>query len=112
MSDPDLLAERYEKVKLGIPGHVKLIAVSKKRTIQEIKALYDLGHRSFGESYPQELRDKRPLLPADIDWHFIGNIQSNKVKYIVAAADLVHTVDSERILAELNHRAVFAGRKL
>ncbi len=110
--DLDLLAERYARVRASLPPHVKLIAVSKKRTVDEIKALYDLGHRDFGENYPQELRDKHPLLPADINWHFIGHIQSNKVKYIAPAAGLVHTVDGERILLELNKRAAALGRSL
>nr|MDQ3101534.1 YggS family pyridoxal phosphate-dependent enzyme [Bacteroidota bacterium] len=105
MIDRIQLAERYERVKATIPGDVKLIAVSKKRTVEEIKALYDLGHRAFGESYPQELRDKHSLLPPDIEWHFIGNLQSNKVKYVVPAATLVHTVDDMQILNVLNERA-------
>ncbi len=112
MSDLDRLSDRYEKVRASLPPHVKLIAVSKKRTVGEINALYDLGHRDFGENYPQELRDKHPLLPADINWHFIGNLQSNKVKYIAPAAALVHTVDGEKILLELNKRAAALGRSL
>ncbi len=109
--DLDALAQRYAEVKASIPSHVKLVAVSKTRTIQEIKALYDLGHRAFGENYPQELRDKQPLLPADIEWHFIGHLQTNKVKYILsrepvpAFTYLVHGVDSPKLLNELDKRA-------
>jgi PLP dependent protein len=112
MSTMDRLEDRYAQVMREIPDHVKLIAVSKKRTLQEIKALYDLGHRRFGESYPQELRDKHPLLPQDIEWHFIGNLQSNKVKYIAPVASLVHTVDGAAILDQLEKRVSAAGRRL
>lgn len=111
-NDRDRLAERYTRVRSAIPPHVKLIAVSKKRTVEEIQALYDLGHREFGESYPQELRDKHPFLPPDIEWHFIGNLQANKVKYVVPVASLVQTVDSERILDVLNKRAGSIEKKV
>lgn len=106
------LRTRYEKVKAGIPPNVKLIAVSKTRTVAEIKALYDLGHRAFGENYPQELRDKQPLLPGDIEWHFIGNLQTNKVKYLAPFVHLVHTVDGTRLLDELDKRARAAERTI
>lgn len=106
------LAERYAAVKAGLPAHVKLVAVSKTRTVEEIQALYDLGHRAFGENYPQELRDKQPLLPADIEWHFIGHLQSNKVKYIAPFVHLVHAVDSAGLLDELDKRAASAGRRI
>jgi len=111
----DALAKRYAQVKASIPSHVKLVAVSKTRTVEEIQALYDLGHRAFGENYPQELRDKQPLLPADIEWHFIGHLQSNKVKYILpkdpgpASTHLIHGVDSTKLLDELDKRAASCG---
>lgn len=106
------LAERYARIKATLPPHVTLVAVSKTRTVDEIKALYDLGQRDFGENYPQELRDKQPLLPADIRWHFIGHLQTNKVKYIAPFVHLVHAVDSKRLLDELQKRAASAGRKI
>ncbi len=99
------LANRYGRVKASLPSTVKLIAVSKSRTVQEIRALYDLGHRAFGENYPQELRDKQAELPKDIEWHFIGHLQSNKVKLIASFVHLVHAVDSENLLDELDKRA-------
>ena len=108
--DVAALAQRYEKVKSALPAHVVLVAVSKKRTVEEIQALYDLGQRDFGENYPQELRDKQPQLPDDIRWHFIGHLQSNKVKYIAPFVYMVHGVDSEKLCEELNHRA--AGRTM
>lgn len=106
------LADRYARVKASLPPQVKLIAVSKTRTVAEIQALYDLGQRAFGENYPQELRDKQPLLPADIEWHFIGHFQSNKVKYIAPFVHLVHAVDSTSLLDELEKRAAAAGRTI
>jgi pyridoxal phosphate enzyme (YggS family) len=106
------LADRYARVKAAIPAHVKLIAVSKTRTVEEIRALYDLGQRAFGENYPQELRDKQPQLPADIEWHFIGHLQANKVKYIAPFVHLVHAVDSARLLDELQKRAVANERTI
>lgn len=104
------LADRYSAVKSTLPSGVELIAVSKKRTVQEIQALYDLGHRAFGENYPQELRDKQPLLPSDIEWHFIGHLQSNKIKYLGDFTQLVHGVDSIKLLDALANRARSEGR--
>lgn len=112
MEHASTLAERYTAMKAALPAHVTLVAVSKTRTAEEIKALYDLGHRDFGENYPQELRDKQPLLPADIRWHFIGHLQRNKVKYIAPFVHLVHAVDSAALLDELNKRAAAAGRTI
>ena len=110
--DPAGLAQRYHKVKDALPQGVLLVAVSKKRTVEEIKALYDLGHRDFGENYPQELRDKQPQLPEDIRWHFIGHLQSNKVKYLAPFVHLVHGADSRALLDELDKRAAQAGRTI
>jgi PLP dependent protein len=104
------LAENYQRVLKSIPSGVELIAVSKTRSVQEIQALYDLGHRAFGENYPQELRDKQPVLPADIEWHFIGHLQRSNVKYVVPHTRLIHGVDSEKLLDELNKRAAGLGR--
>ncbi|MBZ0207174.1 MAG: YggS family pyridoxal phosphate-dependent enzyme [Flavobacteriales bacterium] len=110
--DKAALAARYARVKENLPAHVLLIAVSKTRTVEEIQALHNLGHRAFGENYPQELRDKYPLLPDDIQWHFIGHLQSNKVKYIIPFVHLVHGVDRESLLNELDKRATTAGRSI
>lgn len=108
----DTLAERYRRVKEALPPAVVLVAVSKKRSVEEIQALYDLGHRDFGENYPQELREKQPLLPKDIRWHFIGHLQTNKVKYIAPFVHLVHGVDSIGLLDELDKRARANGRAI
>lgn len=104
------LAERYLRVKAALPPHVELVAVSKTRSVAEIQALYDLGHRAFGENYPQELREKAPLLPTDIRWHFIGHLQRSNVKHVLPFAHLVHGVDSERLLDEVAKRAAVLDR--
>jgi pyridoxal phosphate enzyme (YggS family) len=107
-----ILSDRYQAVLDALPTNVKLIAVSKTRTVDEIKALYDLGQRAFGENYPQELRDKQPLLPSDIEWHFIGHLQRNKVKYISPFVHVVHAVDDMALLDELQKRALSAERSI
>lgn len=107
-----MLAQRLQAVKQALPDGVTLVAVSKTRTAEEIQALYDLGHRDMGENYPQELREKQPQLPADIRWHFIGHLQTNKVKYIAPFVHLVHAVDSERLLDELEKRAAQHDRRI
>jgi len=84
---------------------VQLIAVSKTKPNEDIQALYDLGHRDFGENYVQELVDKQASLPTDINWHFIGHLQSNKVKFIAPFVYLIHGVDSEKLLQEINKQA-------
>lgn len=98
------LKQRYERVKAGLPGHVKLVAVSKLRSVEEIQALYDLGHRAFGENYAQELREKQQVLPIDIEWHFIGHLQRSNAKHVVGSS-MIHGVDSEKLLDELDKRA-------
>lgn len=84
---------------------VQLVAVSKVQQIQDIKKMYDLGQRDFGENYVQELEAKFEALPKDIRWHFIGHLQSNKVKYIAPFVYLVHGVDSLKLLQEINKQA-------
>lgn len=82
-----------------------LIAVSKLKPVEDIKALYALGQRDFGENYVQELVEKQAQLPADIRWHFIGHLQSNKVKYIAPFVHLIHGVDSFKLLTEIHKQA-------
>jgi pyridoxal phosphate enzyme (YggS family) len=89
---------------------VVLVAVSKTKPVEALQALYDLGHRDFGENYVQELVDKQPKLPADIRWHFIGHLQSNKVKYIAPFVHLIHGVDSLKLLKEINKQAQKANK--
>lgn len=84
---------------------VTLVAVSKKKSEEEIRALYELGQKHFGENYVQELLTKHARLPQDIHWHFIGHLQSNKVKYIVPFIHLIHSVDSFKLLQEINKQS-------
>jgi pyridoxal phosphate enzyme (YggS family) len=84
---------------------VTLVAVSKTKPVEDISALYALGQRDFGENYVQELADKQAKLPGDIRWHFIGHLQSNKVKYIAPFVHLIHGVDSLKLLKEINKQA-------
>ncbi|MEN9571557.1 MAG: hypothetical protein RL172_2788 [Bacteroidota bacterium] len=89
-----------------------LVAVSKTKPIQDILALYQLGQRDFGENYVQELVDKQAALPKDIRWHFIGHLQSNKVKYIAPFVHLIHSADSPNLLKEINKQAVKNNRNI
>jgi PLP dependent protein len=89
---------------------VTLVAVSKTKPASDIQELYDLGQRIFGENYVQELTEKQPQLPADIEWHYIGHLQSNKVKYIAPFVSLIHAVDSFRLLQEINKQATKNNR--
>jgi len=87
------------------PKNAQLVAVSKRKPIAAIQAFYEQGQRAFGENYIQELKEKQPQLPEDIEWHFIGHLQTNKVKDIAAFVHLIHSVDSLRLLQEINKRA-------
>ena len=89
-----------------------LVAVSKTKPVEAIQELYDLGHRDFGENYVQELMEKEAQLPKDIRWHFIGHLQSNKVKYITPFVHLIHGIDSVKLLKEVNKQAAKNDRKL
>ena len=93
-------------------GSVRLIAVSKTRPAADILEAYAAGQRDFGENYPQELREKYPLLPADIRWHMIGHLQTNKVKYLAPFVSVIHTVDSVKLLAEIERQAAKANRTI
>lgn len=87
------------------PKNITLVAVSKTKPVSDIKELYDLGHRDFGENYVQELVEKQVLSPKDIRWHYIGHLQSNKVKYIAPFVHLIHGVDSLKLLLEIDKQA-------
>lgn len=89
-----------------LPKNVNLVAVSKTKTVNEIMELYDLGHRDFGENYVQELTEKHLVLPKDIRWHFIGHLQTKKLKYISPFVHLIHGVDSIKLLMELNKQGL------
>jgi pyridoxal phosphate enzyme (YggS family) len=105
--------EAYKKIAEELQQkNVALVAVSKTKSIEDIKALYDLGQRDFGENYVQELSDKAEQLPKDIRWHFIGHLQSNKVKYIAPFVQLVQSVDSLKLLQEINKQASKNNRSI
>ena len=94
------------KINNELPSTVKLVAVSKFNPVEAIQEAYDAGQRIFGESRPQELLQKVQELPDDIQWHFIGHLQTNKLKMVLPYASLIHSVDSERLLMEINKYAV------
>ncbi len=98
-------AVALQKIKTTIPQRVKLIAVSKTKPIEEIMEVYDAGHLVFGENKAQELRQKYELMPKDIEWHFIGHLQTNKVKYITPFVSLIHSIDSLKLLTEVDKSA-------
>jgi pyridoxal phosphate enzyme (YggS family) len=98
--------DKYREIQTELAGKATLVAVSKTKPVEDIQALYDLGQRDFGENYVQELTDKEAVLPKDIRWHFIGHLQSNKVKYIASFVYLIHGVDSIGLLKEINKQAV------
>ena len=99
-------AANWQKLMQETAAHqAQLIAVSKTKSNAAIQALYDLGQRDFGENYVQEFVSKQASLPKDICWHFIGHLQRNKVKQIVGIATVIHGVDSERLLQEINKEA-------
>jgi hypothetical protein len=87
------------------PFNATLVAVSKTKPVQAIEELYRLGHRDFGENYVQELVEKQAQLPPDIRWHFVGHLQSNKVKFIAPFVHLIHGIDSLKLLSEVNKQA-------
>lgn len=98
--------EAYQNIKLFLDSKAAiLVAVSKTKPVEDMLELYELGQRDFGENYVQELVDKQAQLPKDIRWHFIGHLQSNKVKYIAPFVHLIHGVDSLKLLKEINKEA-------
>lgn len=99
------IKENINQIRKQIPANVKLIGVSKFHTPETIMEAYNLGERHFGESRVQEFVDKAPLLPDDIQWHFIGHLQRNKIKFLVDKVSLIHGVDSLRLLNAINTQA-------
>lgn len=103
----------YNAIKTSLDAKdVTLVAVSKTKPVEDILELYQLGQRDFGENYVQELVDKQAQLPKDIRWHFIGHLQSNKVKYIAPFVHLIHGVDSASLVKEINKQAQKNGRTI
>jgi pyridoxal phosphate enzyme (YggS family) len=104
------IADNIKHIRSTIPEHVALIAVSKTKPNAMVLEAYDAAQRDFGENYVQELTDKAAALPKDIRWHFIGHLQSNKVKYIASFVHLIHGVDSFGLLKEINKQAQKTNR--
>jgi len=103
---------KYSEIVQELDEKAVLVAVSKTKPVDAIKELYDLGQRDFGENYVQELVEKQEQLPKDIRWHFIGHLQSNKVKYIAPFVHLVHGVDSFKLLQQINREAKKHNRSI
>ncbi len=106
------IQENYNEIKSRLPENVELVAVSKTHPVSAIQEVYDLGQKVFGENKVQELSEKQPLLPKDIKWHLIGHLQTNKVKYIAEFIDTIQSVDSEKLLNEINKEAAKHNRKI
>jgi pyridoxal phosphate enzyme (YggS family) len=104
------IQENYSIIKKQLPENVQLVAVSKTHPVSAIQEVYDLGQRVFGENKVQELTEKYPLLPKDIQWHLIGHLQTNKVKYIAEFIDTIQSVDSEKLIREINKEAAKHNR--
>lgn len=100
-----MIAENLQVVQQTIPANVKLVAVSKMNSIERILEVYHAGHKVFGENRVQELLPKYEALPKDIEWHLIGHLQTNKVKYIAPFVSLIQSVDSQKLLIEINKEA-------
>lgn len=101
--------DNYINIKNSLPDYVRILAVSKTKPESLILQLYEAGHRDFGENKVQELLSKYNNLPKDIRWHLIGHLQTNKVKYIVPFVYMIQSVDSKKLLEEINKRAIAAG---
>lgn len=101
-----------KEIRNQLPDQVRLVAVSKFHPIQAIEEAYAAGQRIFGESKVQEMDEKHAALPSDIEWHFIGHLQTNKVKYIVPYVSMIHAVDSYKLLVEINKQAAKCGRTI
>lgn len=112
MQNLSTIAENYQNIKNNLPENVQLVAVSKTHPKELIQQVYDLGQRVFGENKVQELIEKQPNLPQDIQWHLIGHLQTNKVKYIAPFIDTIQSVDSEKILLEIDKQAEKNKRKI
>lgn len=101
----DSIGDRYYNVRTQLPPEVKLVVVTKTHPADTVRELYNLGHRHFGENKVQEMLTKQMELPADIKWHLIGHLQTNKVKHIAEFIHLIESVDSEKLLQEIDRQA-------
>lgn len=106
-----MIAEKIENIRKNIPNHVCLVAVSKTKPVDLLREAYEAGQRDFGENKAQEVLEKYPLLPHDVRWHFIGHLQTNKVKQIIDKTFLIHSLDRISLFQELEKQAKKIGTK-
>ncbi len=106
------IKQEIERLRGELPEGVKLLAVSKFHPVEALQEAYDAGQRAFGESRPQELKAKQAVLPADIEWHMIGHLQTNKIKYIAPYVHLIESLDSERLAEAIDKEAAKCGRTI
>ena len=106
------IAENITQIKAQLPEGVSLVAVSKYHPVKQLQEAYAAGQRIFGESHAQELVTKAPLMPDDVQWHFIGHLQRNKVRQIMPIVSLIHSVDSIRLLSTIDKEAARIGRSV
>lgn len=106
------IRKALQEVRCGLPPGVSLVAVSKTHPAGSVMEAYSAGQRAFGENRPQEMAEKRAALPEDIEWHMIGRLQTNKVKMIAPFVAMIHSVDSDRLLREINRQAERCGRTI
>lgn len=104
------VSDNLNKVKQHVPSHVTLVAISKTHPVDHIMEAYNAGQRVFGENKVQEMVSKQEVMPKDIQWHLVGHLQSNKIKYIAPFVTLIHSVDSLKLLVAINKEAVKANR--
>lgn len=112
MTESLQIEENFIKVREHLPPEVQLVAVSKTHAPEKIQVVYDLGQKIFGENKVQELVEKENLLPKDIEWHLIGHLQTNKVKYIAPFIHTIQSVDSEKLIEEIDKQAFKNKRKI
>ena len=108
--DLTMIKENLERIRATVPTGTRLVAVSKTKPVEDLRAAYEAGQRVFGENKALEMRDKHEVLPKDIEWHFIGHLQSNKIKYIVPFVSLIHSIDSLPLLQAVEKEAAKHGR--
>ena len=104
------ISKNLNNIKSQLPAHVTLVAVSKTKPVVDLMEAYDVGQRIFGENKIQEMTDKWEVMPKDIEWHMIGHVQTNKVKYMAPYVSLIHGVDSLKLLQEINKQAAKNNR--
>ena len=104
------IQQNLNNIKSQLPNHVTLVAVSKTKPVADLMEAYDVGQRIFGENKIQEMTDKWEVMPKDIEWHMIGHVQTNKVKYMAPYVSLIHGVDSLKLLLEINKQAAKNNR--